>query len=302
MMPITMVVTGFLFFGVDHRLVAADKYGLNDCGKLSLGNSRVYWSSEVNQPFDSTKTELFPEGLKPLLFEQRIAELSNLPVEEVGGLIRNFTSTPKETWIFDNSFGLFLDRRGSVFEVAGDTNLINSYKWALKNLKLGQITRQQIVRMRELAIQELHLENGTTIVRPDSLEYKNESDVMTLKSKIHPEVAAKLEAFGYKVRPVGEGAIELAYSNEVTTPEQRLDRFVMQLNMMHANQRSPKEVAAFAAQELNLIHTFRDGNGRTSRLLGQVIYKMLTGKTIIFPEAFHKEMDYSYADLVRTLQ
>jgi hypothetical protein len=63
----------------------------------------------------------------------------------------------------------------------------------------------------------------------------------------------------------------------------------------------PEVISSYAVQELLIMHPFKDGNGRTARLLGQILYKKLTGKTILFPAEFHKEMSYPLHELASKL-
>jgi len=112
----------------------------------------------------------------------------------------------------------------------------------------------------------------------------------------------KLNDFGYDVTVPAQDRIRVAYSNAKATPIERLENFAEKLNAMVNSGVSPERVSAFVAQELNLIHAFRDGNGRTSRLLAQIFFAKMTGKTILLPRSFHREMDHSFEELVYQLK
>ena len=81
-----------------------------------------------------------------------------------------------------------------------------------------------------------------------------------------------------------------------------LKKFADEINQMVKRGDPPERITAFAAQDLLILHPFKDGNGRTARIVAQVIYEALAKKSILFPEAFYHEMEYSLDDLAGTIR
>jgi hypothetical protein len=133
--------------------------------------------------------------------------------------------------------------------------------------------------------------------RPSVLQRKGAS--FTLRGKVSDEVKARMKGYGISVRELSEDASRIDYDFE---PDSRaLKLLVARINMVIQAGNSPEYVAAFVHQEIALFHGFNGGNGRLGRLLAQILYKKLTGKSIVFPKEFHRELEYSAGDLANSI-
>jgi hypothetical protein len=240
-----------------------------------------------------TNVSLFPSGTRVYEYELNLASESRLPLEEVVGITRNFADAP----VTDGSTGVYRLGRHFVFDVS--SNLLGAYKWALAEIQPGALNAADVVELRNRALQLLSVGRGRDLVEVPPARFKTERDVANVRGPMHPEVAAKLRSYGYEVSTTSSGT-RIRYTRAVSGPTP-LERYVAELNRLVAGGASPERVAAFAVQELLLIHPFDGGNGRTARLLGQALYRKLTGKTLLFPAAFHRELSFSLDELTRLL-
>ena len=203
-------------------------------------------------------------------------------MDEVVAITHNFA--PEE--VLDGSTGIF--KLGDEIVVDANTNLIAAYKEGMGRIKPGALKTSDIVNLRS---------KGFNIIT-DGKDLKNvplraKTSAAILHDPLHPEVKEKLLKYGYTVEE-HDGITKIGYSQSWRGPPP-LDQFVTRLNELVKLRYPPEYIASYAMQELLIIHPFQDGNGRTARLLGQIIYKKLTGVDFIFPPSFKKEMGYSVA-------
>ncbi|MFN8792309.1 MAG: Fic family protein [Bdellovibrionales bacterium] len=131
-------------------------------------------------------------------------------------------------------------------------------------------------------------------------------------TQIHPQVARKLEDYGYrwarqtvKKKNKDVDVIALDFGTQARV-SRNLDQFLQDLNRriqdhLQLGQGRVEDLVTFAVQELLIVHPFVDGNGRTARLLGQVLHEVLTRETVIFPREFFEEMSWSHQELTEKL-
>lgn len=264
---------------------------LQACNRLKRNIARLMGIVDIE--LNTKLTHLMQKDLKARKFEEKLAKKADLGLEETVALIRNFTHILTK----DGSINVF--RRGNNLVLKTDVNLIAAYKYGKANLVSGSITVDQIIAMRKKAIEVLARDKGREQVRPE-FTFKDNESVAKVGNDIHPDTVKKLKEYNFEVTKVKDGYLIRygAMENQVGL----LHQYVEQLNELARSQAPPEMITAFAVQELLIRHPFEDGNGRTARLIGQIIYHQYTGKHIFFPKAFHYEMNYTLPELVDFLQ
>lgn len=261
------------------------------------------------RPLDGAECTAFYASLKPLPISAipkldsddsldlvlELAEHSRLTPHQVDAVIRNFHAEITA----DGATGVFL-KDGKV-HVSGSVNLLGAYKEGMRTLEPGRISVEDIEKLRARSMEVLSVsgrDGQEKLVAPSSSR-KPAGASATVRGQIHPEVKERLERYGYEVRN-SKGNTKISYARPPDRGDP-LEKFVSELNLMAARHHPPERIAAYAAQELLLIHPFHNGNGRTARLLGQIIYEKLTGKPLVFPPAFHEEMNHGLDDLAKMI-
>ncbi|MBF0365669.1 MAG: Fic family protein [Oligoflexia bacterium] len=281
--------------------------------------------SEQSQ-LDPEKIVIFPLSSAPILpyhYEQEIANFNELPLEQVVALLRNFHHDPVKNGLF----GFYITADQKKVRLVKDINLIEAYKVAKSALQKAALTVEDIIKIRTKSEHFIY-ERVTTKSKQHKIKGKikkfswnQDNKSIVINSPLSDEVILRYQKMGYTIskyntyREIPKASLKnnpyyfvpddkpttVYYS--ITFPRQEimktsLQNYVEKLNrMMSEKEESPEKIATFAVQELLIMHPFDDGNGRTARIIGQAIYEKLTGKSIVFPHAFHQELNYSEKEL-----
>jgi prophage maintenance system killer protein len=265
-------------------------------------------------PFQNIHGKNFT-GVRPYLYEIDLALHSKLGLEEVVALTRNFTD--KLTILTGETGLLQIDNN---ILLNSDWNVIGAYKNAINNLSIYNITAQDIIKIRKDSLNMKLKKENLTAYDP-GLEFKSHQQTL-ISYELQPDIIEKYAQYGYTLKKIsideipqelewmknslrksGKEFVHLLIYPEYEKIYSALKQFTSNLReMINSGKYSAEEITAYCVREFIIIHPFNDGNGRTGRLLGQLIYKKLTGKTILFPKEFHEESSHSekhLADLIR---
>jgi len=249
---------------------------------------------QTEQSVDPTKTANFASGERAYAYEVEIAQKTGLEVEEVMGITRNFA----DELVVDGSTGVF--RIGNELEIDPSLNLVNAYRNGMQTIKPGELKFEDLIDLRKFTNEIFSTHQGRQLVSP-KLRFKNANETATVQ-KPHPEVLKRIESYGHEIRSIKPGKnggdTIITYTGN---PRRAVETYLERLNFMIKNRYPPEYITAYAVQELLIIHPFSGGNGRVARMLGQILYKKLTGKTMYFPKHFHKELAYSLTTLAKTI-
>lgn len=252
-------------------------------------------------------------GVQPLKYEMQLAAEAELSVEEVMGITRNFHHTIVTT----GDTGVARIKNNIV--LLPDKNLIRAYKEGMALLDLErQITVEDIIQLRKWALETHYFRRGRKVVEEEFRLRNAEDKAYLMLDEVHETVLETLRTNGctvelknldefsddflarLKLKPGTEQLYVVTYPDENVILES-IRRFAERLNNLIQSRAPPEYIASYAVQELLIIHPFKEGNGRTARLLGQILYKKLTDNTLIFPREFHREMNYTLRDLTLLL-
>lgn len=277
----------------------------------NLSFKQVKEAALVEQVVDLQKVHHSFEGLQPYKYEVELAEKAGLSVEEVMGLTRNF----HDDLITTGDTGIY--RMGKELKYLPDSNLIKAYKYAMESMQPGKITADQLIQMRKYALELNYFKHGKKEVRVD-FKFKGTEDNAYITDQIDDSVLQRLDDFGHevvfhprdnlpddlpdfiKLKNDSPGVYVIKYP-ESQRLEKELDKLATKINELVEARAPPEYIASVAVQDILTLHPFADGNGRSARLYGQVLYKQLTGNTVIFPKLFHKEMSHHAGDLAKAL-
>ena len=249
--------------------------------------------------------EAYEQALKKLLDDPKVkkttetdqakiakdlAASSGLKSTTIQAIQKNF----HEGLVTDGSTGVF--KHQDELYLKSDANLIAAYKVAQERLHPGAITVDDINAIRENAITLLSVNNGRHLVEP-KLREKLGASVANVRGNLHPEVSELLKEYGITGRSDGK-TIKITHSDH---PELAMQKMVNKINRLYDEHAPPEQIVSAAMQDFLIIHPYKDGNGRTARIFGQALYEKLTGKTVIFPEEFHAELDHSPHEMARAL-
>ncbi len=232
-------------------------------------------------------------------YERKLSKQTGLEIEEVVGVTRNFSKNEVVT----GQTGVFQSRKRvngtsvDVEEINGDFNLIGAYRKGMSTIVPGQAKVQDFVNMRK-DVAEIE-------VSARKFNYKVLPDPQLLSGKVYipheipNQVLGVMNFYGIKYSKNPEGGYFVVHDQASKMP--MLEKFVSKLNGLVASGASPEKVVAVAVQDYIVIHPYDDGNGRTARLYAQILYKKMTGKTVIFPLEFHKEMSVDLDRIVKSM-
>lgn len=284
---------------------------LASANTCNLSFKQVKEAALVEQTVELQKVHHSFDGLQPYKYEVELAQQSGLSVEEVMGLTRNF----HDDLITTGDTGIY--RMGNELKYLPDSNLIKAYKYAMDNMEPGKLTADQLIQMRKYALELNYFKQGKKEVRVD-FKFKGTEDNAYITDNIDDTVLKKLDDFGHevvfhprdnlpddlpdfiKLKDDSPGVYIIKYPSSQRL-ESELDKLATKINDLVEARAPPEYIASVAVQDILTLHPFADGNGRSARLYGQVLYKQLTGNTIVFPKLFHKEMSYHAGDLAKSL-
>ncbi|MNJ94902.1 Fic/DOC family protein [compost metagenome] len=229
-----------------------------------------------------------------LTYDVAMAEKSGLSVSEVTALRKNFGDEIPET----GELGVY--RLGDKVALDAESNLVGAYSRFSKRLDSGEpLTAQDLidVRTQSHSLRAVTKKNGETELVSLPMEFKGKFST-TLDSEISPYVQERLKHYNIDFK-ISEGKTKIMYPEG--SREVGLNKLTDDLNTMIARGDPAERVSAFAVQELLILHPFKDGNGRTARLVGQALMKKLKGVDVVFPGNFHKEMEYDVDTLTRSI-
>jgi len=273
-------------------------------------------------------------------FEVELAKKACYPLETVVALVRNFFGTSRitDSNLSDAAVGVMpeLGRRpdGSAL-IHVNRNLLQAYENLNRRLELGNVTGELLTEIGKLAfVGEVYFDRtaGVYKQKENNLTLREPGKVSTPLSTtaMNKTVLAMMAEYGQEVRggrihfpdyPTYEWCRQNPNDpRALHHPQFALDRLAEDINIL-TNLRAPAHlVAAYAVQRLIVIHPFVDWNGRTGRLLGQVLYEKImlrnttetfrgnvpegwserVGRsTIIFPRQFQAEANHSVGELAK---
>ncbi|MBY0451677.1 MAG: Fic family protein, partial [Bdellovibrionaceae bacterium] len=252
-------------------------------------------AKDYGRPVFTQKATIYQNGretnVSPIRYDVEMAASAKLDVSEVMALRRNFDSTVPET----GETGLF--RVGDDVVIDPNTNIVAAYKSFTQRLESGApLTGQDFIDVRKQAysVRSANVGEGRTEI---PFQFKNKYTA-TIPAEIPPYVRERLSHYGIEHR-IENGQTKIIYPDAARGPP--LDRLADDVNRMIAEGQPPERVTAFMAQDLLILHPFKDGNGRTARLMAQGMYRKMTGRDVVFPEQFKREMEYSVDDLARSI-
>ncbi|MBF0360706.1 MAG: Fic family protein [Oligoflexia bacterium] len=286
-----------------------------------------------SQLLNSTNIVQFPLTtfqIIPYKYEKELADFNELPLSQAVALLRNFHNKPVKNGLF----GFYVvkknkdDKETMKVRMIKGINLFSAYKLANESIKKkNAFSEEDIINIRRSAEEIIYKKNNSNKnfkPRIQKFNWIPDKKTILMNSPLNKEVVTRLERLGcvvksyqqyneippeilknnpYYFKPQKEmkDLYSISYPDS-SVQKKNLANYVVKLNKMLQEKKLPAErIATFAVQELLIMHPFDDGNGRTARILGQVIYEHLTGKSIIFPPEFHKELDYSEDDLVKKI-
>ena len=303
--PTTIRVRGKKVKPKKSESLSPQDLGLSEASKIS-SRDRQLLEAAMPDVADTRNLHIFESSNnllygQPQRYELTLAQQSGLGIDEVMAITRNFMEELPDTGgklsrpPIDGALGLF-DLSGEVV-VDGSMNALASYKYIAGRLKdsVGALKVEDIVETRRLSRETLRANRGEDLVSPP-LRYKEGG--ARVKEDIHPEVIKRFEHYGIKVEK-RDDYTQIQFAHESNPPP--LDRYVERLNTMMKADYPPEVVATHAIQDLLIMHPFADGNGRTARIIGQAVYKKMTGKSVVFPKSFHRELQHSAQDLAKQI-
>ena len=201
------------------------------------------------------------------------------------------------------AMGLPTTGETGVFRIQGEdildpnTNILRAYSNFRSRLQTGKpLTGQDFLQLRNDAYSLRTTDDGSDLVTLPG-GFRN-SNTATFDAEIPPYVQERLRHYGIEYR-INNGRTTIAYGESSRGPP--LDRLASEVNEMIRLGHPPERIAALVVQDLLIIHPFRGGNGRTARVAGQAIYQQLTGRNIVFPDDFHKEMEKTLDQLTESI-
>jgi hypothetical protein len=260
--------------------LAKEQEAINPAGKVD--------SSTASIKVGTTLTH------EPVLnYDVVMAKKANLSLSEVVALRKNFAEAIPET----GETGVF--RIGENLAMDGESNLVNAYANFSKKLASGNpLTAKDLIEVRSQAYEFRSVTNkkGTEIVSiPTAFKGKFST---TLETEISPYVQDRLKHYNIEFK-IADGKTKIMYPEG--SRESALEGLASEINQMIAKGDPPERIASFATQDLLILHPFKDGNGRTARVVGQALLKNLKNEEVVFPQEFHREMEYSVDDLARKI-
>lgn len=231
-------------------------------------------------------------------------------------LFENFS--PDRVLYLNGSLGIFQNPTGLTF---APVNLPKAYLMLQKHLTSELWLGTKLLDQLRSLIMDNEPQKLGELNNPPDIEYKTGKTIIGKVKNvvIHPEVASKIQKYGYKIETdthqvdgktteviaIDYGSAEIAKRN--------LEVYVKNLNQMikdHLDNKSytVEEIVTYAVQEFLIIHPYKNGNGRLSRVIGQAVYEFLVkndstmSETVFFPKEFYQEMQYSYTELVTVLR
>lgn len=263
--------------GVEHGWISGAPLG----GQLTVGEAKVV------EAMQASATTALPAVSR----------------EEAVAVMRNFHPEP----VLDGTTSLFVV--GGKLEVDASMNLVGAYRKATARFAQrprGQDFRlrsEDIVGLRQDAMDVLSVQQKTGDIQ--LAQYKGlwrESQHTTNLPKnfnLSPYVEGRMKAMGFKLE---RGPNGIKIDTSAVDFKKQLDLLVERVNQRIAAGQDPDLITAYATQELLILHPFNAGNGRTGRLLGQILDRELTGNVRIFPADFDRELEMSLTELTGLLK
>lgn len=254
---------------------------------------------------DREKTLHFPSDATPYEYEVELAKASGLSLEEIVAITRNFS----EHLAYDGSTGVFWN--GTELEIDATKNLIDAYRWGIENIVPGKITFEQIIELRRRALSEISVPPAYQRIAP-TVDWNCCGKTSAINGFLAVDAIETLKKFGYRLTfTYDPPQTKIHYTVDRKRQKWNLDRFVDEING-RGGQTNASGLAYFGGavgtsdspygiakmiRDFIALHPFDNGNGRTGRLLGQILIQKAMNKAVWFPKEFHEELSHSLTDL-----
>lgn len=263
-----------------------------------VGNLVAKYREQMPEYGDLCPIILFcHESLIPMRFEVELAKKSMLSLQEIVALSREFS----RDYRFDGSLGVWIESPSEV-GIDPNINILQAYRFftrvrSLRSFSVSDLERLRMIAFKEARIYDPNLKTSRKIPKFASDGKKN--NFRDKKTDITPAAIERLRKYGHTVH---ETSTEYIIDYDESKLKENLAHYVEELNRLIEEKKPWEEVVAFAVQELLLIHPFDNGNGRTARLLGQIIIFHLKGAPALLPPEFREELKYTQEELVQALK
>ncbi len=227
-------------------------------------------------------------------------------------VIANFLRNLSRNFTFDElikygnlngSFGFYREKNLIKFKPINIFPAFQKLERELIFLK-KPLSAELIVEVASEANRYIH--DGKQFIEKSNLPFKERKKFVFKKGEVSSEVlqrAEKLYGFSHVKNP--NGSVTLFYQKKGESPRdyyRLIEKYAERIEKMVSSKEDPLWIIVRAMQDFNLLHPFKEGNGRTARLIGDAIALRLLGTRVHFPRVFYRDFKNSPQVLYNALE